>query len=264
MKIDKEAVRRSGMMIPAALGDSIPDYMYISLKGKRVLYKSELIMLEMLANTNWERPVYIAISVGAENRLGMENHFIQEGLAYRFTPFDMQALGATIDAGKMYDNLMNKFKFGGIDKQGIFLYENVMRMCLSHRRLFVQLALQLWNEGKKEQALKALDYCAQVIPDDNVPHESSSQTIAELYYQLGMTEKADRIITILAGDAVDYVTWYLGMNNMQLYLSFANLDYYLTLLAGYVKVMNKYESGLSAVYTDQLNKLGGMYKVRVE
>ncbi|KAA6335994.1 hypothetical protein EZS27_015810, partial [termite gut metagenome] len=264
IKIDKEAVRRSGMMIPAALGNSIPDYMHISLKGKRVLYKNELMMLEMLANTNWERPIYIAISVGAENRLGMENHFIQEGLAYRFTPFDMQALGVVIDSEKMYDNLMNKFKFGGIDKPDVYLDENVMRMCLSHRRLFMQLALQLWNENKKEQALKVMDYCEQVIPKANVPYEGSSQTMAELYYQLDMKEKADRIIDVLAEDAVEYITWYLGMDNMQLYFSFANLDYCLTSLAGYVKTMNKYNSDLAAVYTDQLNKLGEVYQIRVK
>lgn len=63
IKVDKEAVRRSGMMIP---GDSIPDYMHISLKGKRALYKSELMMLEMLSEANWERPIYIAVSVGRE------------------------------------------------------------------------------------------------------------------------------------------------------------------------------------------------------
>ena len=113
IKVDKEAVRRSGMMIP---GDSIPDYMHISLKGKRALYKSELMMLEMLAEANWERPIYIAISVGEDNQLGMANHFIQEGLAYRFTPFDNTKTGVSIDSEKMYDNLMNKFKFGGIDK----------------------------------------------------------------------------------------------------------------------------------------------------
>ena len=102
IKVDKEAVRRSGMMIP---GDSIPDYMHISLKGKRGLYKNELMMLEMLAETNWERPLYMAISVGTDNQLGMANHFVQEGLAYRFTPFDNTKTGVTIDSEKMYDNL---------------------------------------------------------------------------------------------------------------------------------------------------------------
>ena len=162
VKIDKEAVRRSGMMIPEALGDSIPDYMHISLKDekgnpKRALYKSELMMLEMLANANWERPIYMAITVGTDNQLNMREHFIQEGLTYRFTPFDTEALGATIDSEKMYDNLMNKFKFGGIDKPGIYIDENTMRMCYTHRRIFAQLITQLMKEGKKDKALAALE-----------------------------------------------------------------------------------------------------------
>jgi hypothetical protein len=264
IKIDKEAVRRSGMMIPAALGDSIPDYMHISLKGKRVLYKSELMMLEMLANANWERPIYIAISVGPENRLGMENHFIQEGLAYRFTPFDTKALDATIDSEKMYDNLMTKFKFGGIDKPGIYLDENTMRMCLTHRRLFIQVAMQLWNENEKEKALNALNYCEQKIPDYNVPHEHSSKDMAKLYYQLGEKEKADKIMGLLADNAVEYASWYMGMNNLQMYLSLANINYYLSSLNDCIKTMNEYKSERSATYTDLWKRLEDIYKMRTE
>lgn len=88
IKLDKEAVKRSGMMIPDSLKGEIPDYMSISLKGKRMLYKSELMMLEMLANTNWERPLYMAITVGSDNHLNLGNNFMQEGLAYRITPFN--------------------------------------------------------------------------------------------------------------------------------------------------------------------------------
>ena len=96
----------------------------------------------LLANANWERPIYMAITVGSENHLGMDNHFVQEGLAYRFTPFETDKLNSKIDSEKMYDNLMNKFKFGGIDKPGIYIDENVMRMCYTHRRIFTQLVGQ--------------------------------------------------------------------------------------------------------------------------
>ncbi|KAA6331173.1 hypothetical protein EZS27_020187 [termite gut metagenome] len=266
VKIDKEAVRRSGMMIPAALGDSIPEYMHISLKGKRALYKSELMMLEMLANANWERPLYIAISVGPENQLGMTNHFIQEGLAYRFTPFDIQALKATVDSQKMYDNLMNKFKFGGIDKPNVYLDENVMRMCHTHRRLFALLAAQLLEEGKNEQALKVLDYCEQVIPDSNVPHNNylgNSLSIAEAYYQLGKQEKGDKIAEVLFNNSLEYVTWYFRMNDRQLAISIEDAHYHLYLLNEYKNVMDKYESKLAPIYTGKLNTLNAIYNARV-
>ena len=76
--IDKDAVRKSGMIMAA---DSIPDRMVISLKGKNALYKNDLMMLEILAQCNWTRPVYVATTVGSENYMNLGDNFVQEGLA---------------------------------------------------------------------------------------------------------------------------------------------------------------------------------------
>ena len=236
IKLDKEAIKRSGMLTP----DSIPEYMHISLKGKRVLYKSELMMLEMLANTNWERPMYMAITVGSDNHLNLTNNFLQEGLAYRITPFDNAKLGRRLDSEKMYDNLMNKFKFGGIDNPDIYLDETVLRMCDTHRRMFVQLTSQLIKEGKKDKALKALDYCEKVIPSTTVPHDylmSSSKEMAENYLALGQTEKAEKILNELANNAVEYATWYLSLDDARFASSYENCMRYFYILDDVCKTM---------------------------
>ena len=271
VKIDKEAVRRSGMMIPEALGDSIPDYMHISLKDekgnpKRALYKSELMMLEMLANANWERPIYMAITVGADNQLNMREHFIQEGLTYRFTPFDTEALGATIDSEKMYDNLMNKFKFGGIDKPGIYIDENTMRMCYTHRRIFAQLITQLMKEGKKAKALAALEYAEKMIPAFNVPYDvqNGALEMAEAYYQLGNNTKADQIIDELANKSVEYLTWYLSLDDNHLLMSQREFIMHLSALDMEVKMMEKYKSKLAGNYTPKVNELYNIYVGRMK
>ncbi|WP_300851864.1 DUF2723 domain-containing protein [uncultured Bacteroides sp.] len=264
MKVDKEAVRRSGMMLP---GDSIPDYMHISLKGKRALYKSELMMLEMLAESNWERPIYMAVSVGTENHLNMGNHFIQEGLAYRFTPFDTEKTGVKIDSEKMYDNLMNKFKFGGIDKEGIYIDENAMRMCYSHRRIFSQLVGQLIREGKKDKAKAALDYAEKMIPAYNVPYDFQNGAIqmAEAYYQIGETEKADNIMKALADKAVEYLTWYLSLSDRHFAISAREItEYHLPILNSEVKLMQKYNSELAPVYDKKLDELYQMCVDRLQ
>lgn len=257
VKIDKEAVRRSGMKIPEALGDSIPDYMHISLKNKRALYKSELMMLEMLANANWERPIYIAITVGQENQLNLGNHFIQEGLAYRITPFDTQKLNTKIDSEKMYDNLMNKFKYGGIDKPGIYIDENVMRMCSTHRRIFSQLITQLMKEGKREKAIKALNYAEKVIPAYNVPYDwtNGSLEICEAYYQLGNISKADQIANELANKSVEYMIWYLSLPETQINASSQNFMYHASILDAEVRLMQKYKSKQTKHYADKLEQL---------
>ncbi|KAA4484645.1 hypothetical protein F3C57_20050, partial [Bacteroides ovatus] len=272
MKIDKEAVRRSGMKIPEALGDSIPEYMTITLRDangnpKRALYKSELMMLEMLANANWERPIYMAITVGSENHLGMGNHFTQEGLAYRFTPFDTDKLDSKIDSEKMYDNLMNKFKFGGIDKPGIYIDENVMRMCYTHRRIFTQLVGQLIKEGKKDKALAALDYAEKMIPAINVPYDwaNGAFQMAESYYQLGQNEKANKIIDELANKSLEYMIWYLSLNDNQLAIASENFVYNASLLDAEVRLMEKYKSEeLAKHYSTQLDQLYNEYVTRMK
>jgi hypothetical protein len=259
MPVDKNAVRRSGMYIPK--DGEIPDHMDISLKGKRALYKSELMMLELLKNSNWTRPIYIAITVGTENRLGMENHFIQEGLAYRFTPYDTRKTGVTVDTEKMYDNLMHKFRFGGIDKKGIYLDENVMRMCYSHRKVFSQLVSALIQEGKRDKALAALKYCEKMVPEFNVPYDyqNGAAQMAEAYYQLGLKAKADYIMNALAKKSVEYLHWYMSMGMEQIAISSQQIEYNLMLLDTEIKLMNKYNSNLSKQYTIELNTVYDRY-----
>ena len=266
IKLDKEAVKRSGMMIPDSLHGEIPDYMSISLKGKRMLYKSELMMLEMLSEANWERPIYIAVSVGRENQLNMENHFVQEGLAYRFTPFDTGKTGVTIDSEKMYDNLMNKFKFGGIDKPGIYIDENAMRMCHSHRRIFSQLVQQLMREGKKDKAKAALNYAEKVIPAYNVPYDwqNGAVQMAEAYYQLGDTAKADEMMKALADKAVEYLTWYLSLDDNRFMISTREFEYHWAVLDAEVKAMKKYNSKLAEIYGPKVEELYNMYVDRMK
>jgi tetratricopeptide (TPR) repeat protein len=230
IKLDKEAIKRSGMMIPKELNGEIPEYMHISLKGKDKLYKSELMMLEMLANHNWERPIYMAITVGADNHLNLTDNFMQEGLAYRITPFNTTKLNARIDSEKMYDNLMNKYKFGNISDADVYLDETVLRMSKTHRRMFIQLASQLISEGKMDKAQKALDYSLEVIPAAKVPHDYmfNSKDMANLYILLGDTEKAKLILNDLANTAVEYITWYLSLNENQLINSYGECAQHLS------------------------------------
>lgn len=280
IKLDKEAIKRSGMMIPDSLHGEIPEYMSISLKGKRMLYKSELMMLEMLANTNWERPMYMAITVGTENHLNLGDNFMQEGLAYRITPFNTTKLNARIDSEKMYDNLMHKFKFGGIDKDGIYLDETVTRMAQTHRRMFVQVASQLIKEGKNEKALKALDYCQQVIPSKNVAHDyvmSSSMEMANDYIALGEYVKAEAILEELANKAVEYITWYMSLDDERLALSYENCirNFYILddVNKALEKIVAKVESqpegevkasvDMANHYAQKFDELYDMFNVRV-
>ena len=213
--IDKEAVMKSGMMIPRdSLGNStIPEKMAISLVGKRALYKGDLMMLEMLANHNWTRPLYVALTVGAENYMNLGENFIQEGLVNRITPFHTDASN-NFDTEKVYKNVMTRFKFGGVAQKGLYLDETVTRMCYTHRRLFGMLITHLLTEGKKDKARKALEYSEKVLPTYNLPmnYMGGGLDFINAYYVLGMKKKAQDVTNSMWKTCVQYMNWYLSLN----------------------------------------------------
>ena len=206
--IDKEAVKKSGMMMAA---DSIPDRMVISLKSKNALYKNDLMMLEIIAQCNWTRPVYVASTVGSDNYMNLGDNFVLEGLANRITPFTTNVAGAkNFDSERVYQNMMTRFKFGGVDKKGIYLDETVMRMCYTHRRLFAQLALTLIAERKNDKAAKVLAYAEKVLPTYNVPvnYLSGGIDIAKAYAHIGNKAKAAEYTKAAFENAHQYMIWY--------------------------------------------------------
>ncbi len=210
MTIDKEAVKKSGMMMAS---DTIPDRMVISLAGKRALYKNDLMMLEMLAQCNWTRPLYVAATVGSDNYMNLGDNFVQEGLAYRITPFTTNKPGAkNFDTEKTYNNVMNRYKFGGLDKKGLYIDETVMRMCYTHRNLFAQLALALIREGKNDKALKVLRKAEKSIPEYNVPNTfvSGSADLARAYALIGCKADAARILRQVWNNAKQYADYYVS------------------------------------------------------
>ena len=210
LTIDKEAVKKSGMMMAS---DTIPDRMVISLAGKRALYKNDLIMLEMLAQCNWTRPLYVAATVGSDNYMNLGDNFVQEGLAYRITPFTTNKPGAkNFDTEKTYNNVMNRFKFGGLEKKGLYIDETIMRMCYTHRNLFAQLALALIREGKNDKALKVLRKAEKSIPEYNVPNTfvSGSADLARAYALIGCKADAARILRQVWNNAKQYADYYVS------------------------------------------------------
>ena len=210
LTIDKEAVKKSGMMMAS---DTIPDRMVISLAGKRALYKNDLMMLEMLAQCNWTRPLYVATTVSGDNYMNLVDNFVQEGLAYRITPFTTNKPGAkNFDTEKTYNNVMNRFKFGGLDKKGLYIDETIMRMCYTHRNLFAQLALALIREGKNDKALKVLRKAEKSIPEYNVPNTfvSGSADLARAYALIGCKADAARILRQVWNNAKQYADYYVS------------------------------------------------------
>ena len=267
--IDKEAVRKSGMMMAA---DSIPDRMVISLKGKSALYKGDLMMLEMIAQCNWTRPIYVATTVGSDNYMNLGEHFVQEGLANRITPFrthytnergDLVPMEGTkqFDTEKTYDNMMNKYKYGGIDKPGIYLDETVMRMCYTHRRLMSMLATNLLDEGKTDKVKAILAKAEKEIPAYNVPHDyqSGSLDLARAYAGTDQNKKAQELIDQLWKKSSQYIQWYCSLDGIRFASSQRECMINLYIMNQLLNLQDQVDAKKSKQMENQLQKLSEIY-----
>ncbi len=185
----------------------------LDITVNRRLTKSELMVLEMLRTNNWNRPIYFAVTVGDDYYLGLNDHFELTGMAYQIVPTGVKGAGPQVNTEEMYENMMTKFRYGGVDKPGIYLDENTLRMCRTHRMMFSQLVTALYNEGDSVRALKALDYCNKVLPAYNIRHDYVSTVLAEYYYKLGQSKKGDEIMDAVANDCVKNLEWYFSLGS---------------------------------------------------
>lgn len=184
----------------------------VDIKLKRFLTKSEMIAFDMIQTNNWERPIYFAVSVGSEYFLGLERYFELTGLTYQMTPVASKDGMPRVNTEELYDNLMNKFRYGGVNTPGVYLDETTLRLCNSLRSLFTQLTDALIREGKHEQAAEVIDRCLEVLPGSAVRHDYNSTILAANSYLLDKHEQGDEIMNAVATDCVQYINWGSGLD----------------------------------------------------
>ena len=260
--IDKEAVKKSGMMMAS---DSIPDKMVISLAGKSALYKGDLMMLEMLAQCNWTRPLYVALTVGEENYMNLGDNFVQEGLVNRITPFTTNKPGAkNFDTEKAYHNIMTRFKFGNLKQKGLYIDETTMRMCYTHRRLLAQTALQLIAEGKKQKAINILKKADVEIPAYNVTldYMSGALDMARGWLMTGQKAKGKEYVEAVWKNASQYLNYYLSLSNDHFLQSQNDCIRQIMIMQSTCDVAGMVSPQLEQKYQKQLNNLYTLYHGR--
>ena len=260
--IDKEAVKKSGMMMAS---DTIPDKMVISLTGKSALYKGDLMMLEMLSQCNWTRPIYVALTVGQENYMNLGDNFVQEGLVNRITPFTTNKPGAkNFDAEKTYHNIMTRFKFGNLKQKGLYIDETTMRMCYTHRRLLAQTALQLIADGKNQKAINILKKADVEIPAYNVTldYMSGGLDMARGWLLTGQKAKGKEYVEAIWKNARQYLDYYLSLSNDRFLQSQNDCIRQIMIMQSICDVAGMVSPQLQKSYEKQLNALYTLYRGR--
>ena len=213
MVVDKAAVIRNKVVEPADY-DNIVDTLEIDLSSKNYITKDELMVLDMIAHNNWERPIYFAITIGRDKYMNLQDYFQLEGLAYKLVPIKTPAEGISfgkVNTQLMYSNVMESFKWGNMEDPDVYIDENNGRMMMNIRNTFDRLAGALIAEGKNDMATKVLDRCVELIPHRVVPYNYFSLLMSETYFKAGQPAKGKEIINTMLTDYKEQLDYFFKL-----------------------------------------------------
>ena len=252
--VNKENVLKSGVVKPED-AELIVDYIDIDLPTSG-LYKNRLMMLDILHNNDWERPIYFTGgSYDDSEYFWMKDYLQLDGLVYKLvpikTPIDPNnpyQMGR-IDANQMYDIVM-KWDWGNSDSPDIYHDPETRKNSISFRSNITRLANALIEDKQVEKAITVLDLAMDKMPIETFGYYSLVTPIASAYYRAGATEKAQQIVQKLAAGYHEYMRYYAQWDNDdQLALMedlVGNVERYKSLLTEVVQARD-YET-LAAIY----------------
>ncbi len=213
LDIDKEQVLTNNV-VPDSDTSRIVDFIDWRITSN-ALSKRDLMVIDLIAHNNWERPIYFSVTVGSSSQsyFWLDEYFQLEGLAYRFVPVRHGKKGQRVDFGEvntsiMYDNLVNKFEFGNMEAPGVYLDETNRRLAYNLRNSYGRLAQKLAEEGKNNEAIEVLDLCVEKMPEEKFPFNYFIFSVIEAYYKAGATEKGRAMVDLFADRLDEELKYY--------------------------------------------------------
>lgn len=218
--VDRNAVIANKVVSPKYY-DSIVPYIDVDISGS-ALYINRLIMLDIVANNNWKRPIYFTGgSFGNDDYIWMKDYLQLEGMTYKLvpvktpipkdgSPLDM----GQIDADKMYDIVM-KWDWGNSESPKIYHDPETRKNSISYRTNLARLMEQLINEGKKDKAKKIIDLAMTKMPIDYFGYYTLVEPFAAGYYEIGEKDKARETLTKLIGKYQEDLNYFGGLKTSE-------------------------------------------------
>ncbi|MBR2629797.1 MAG: DUF2723 domain-containing protein [Alistipes sp.] len=213
--VDKEAAIASGIVAEKDR-DLMVDTVYVNISSNS-LSRSELMILDLLANFDWKRPIYFT-QVYVLQKFGLLDYLQFDGYSYRFVPIltpykDPWSIGR-IDADYAYDKLMNTMRYGNLADERVYVdYFTLYNLNVSRaREAFARVAREYIKQGNKEGMMRAeelLDRGLAVLPINQIRFtEANTYPFIECYYDLGLTQKGDALLMAFYKNMVEYIEYY--------------------------------------------------------
>ena len=240
LPVNKENVLKTGVVRPED-ADLILDTITLELKGETIS-KPEVMILDLLANWNWERPIYFTQPSLLQN-IGLLDYLQYDGYAYRFVPIKTKVESSLeigrIDVDYLYTNLMEKFRYGNVADPDVYV-DNFSRYNIRSVQIrlgFARLAMGLLQRGDKEGAVEVLDRGLEVIPltqvgwGDGGNFDFEMLAYIDAYYLAGETERGDELMLAFATDVAEHILYYSSFPENRIGLVAEQLDTAYSMLA---------------------------------
>ncbi len=229
--VDSASMINSGLVAPEDAGRIVPQ-IPIDLGDRSYLIKDEVAILDIIASNMWERPIYFAVTTRLEKMFGIQDYMQLEGLALRLVPIrgssDLRSYGVvgsgSVNAEAVYENVMNKFRWGNFDKYDLFVNNSYAPSVQSHQLMFRRTALSLLEKGKNNEAIALMDKYFEAFPHMNFPYDYTTYQMLTVYVQAGAYEKAKPHMEILAGELFQQLSFFDSLDPEVIESSFSN-DY---------------------------------------
>ena len=186
--------------------------------SKSYFLKNDIAVIDIIAANDWKRPIYFAASGGPDDYLGLDKYFRVEGFAYRLVPYTVtptQGDIGEVDGNIMYNNVMNKFRWGNMGSDDVTIEENNRRQIsiIGIREMFARLAVSLIEKGETNKAQECINKCLEITPAHQVFYDQSMLPLVEAMYDAGMEQKAVEVSEQMCHEYEQILQHYLNLKN---------------------------------------------------
>ena len=212
LPIDTAAVKKLGI-IPKDREKQLVSKMEWSM-GKRAIEKKNLVILDMIATNNWQRPIYFSSTVAPQDYMNLQPYFQLEGMAYRLLPlkdpnYDPRSGDdGFVEKDLTYQRLMKDFSYRGLQNPNIFYDENNLRFPTNYRDKFARLSQAYLAAGNVAKAKEVADKALELMPDNTIPYDYYSPQLVPALIAGGEKKKADDILDTMTRRSEQMLAYY--------------------------------------------------------
>ena len=262
---NREAVNRLGMNYRYDSTAIAPAIVFNYPEGKGALRKDEIAILDVIASNIWDRPIYFAVTCKNDKLMGVNDFTQMEGLALRVVPFktpSQRELGiygsGRVNAEKVYENVMNKWKWGNFDKKELFINSSYGAEIQAMQMSMLRSAEELMSYDRTK-AVALADKYFEAFPNFNFPYDDSVFPFIQMYIQSGQAEKAKMQMRILAEVSSERLAFFDTLDENVREVSFRRE--YILALRGANNVLNASSLVNDAAFAAEMQQLLGNWSI---